>query len=480
MSVSHTAARVDGPDAALSRAPLPDTHAAVQPETQPSTKQASPLILATAWHSLAWLVVANAIGVWLAVLLLLPNAGGWLGPYTYGRWMPVHLNFQLYGWLSLPLVAWLLKLYRADREPTATYARAAVLLWSLALTLGAASWLSGHSSGKLFLDWSGYTRVLFPAAIVFLWLVLAAAFARSWRSDPAFPQSALALRLKLIGLALLAAVPFLLYAAANPAIYPPVNPDSGGPTASSQLESVLVIVAILFVLPYGLTRRTKTGARWLQLAWLTFAIEAVLCLFLDRGDISHHRPTQWVALGSLLVWIPLIPAYWSAFAWPAVSMLWRRAALLWWAILVPTGWCLFLPGVLDRLKFTDGLVAHSLLAMAGFVTSLLVLILVMLLGSDGDVFSSRWAFVTWQLATFAYVALMLVSGWIEGADPTFTMVPSTMRNAIYLIRLLLGIAMTVASANWLLCLTQRLAARERERTPAPVRTARTYEEAQPA
>jgi len=55
--------------------------------------------------------------------------------------------------------------------------------------------------------------------------------------------------------------------------------------------------------------------------------------------------------------------------------------LFWWALLIPTGWCLFLPGVLDHLKFTDGLVSHSLMAMAGFVTSLLILVLAVPLNS---------------------------------------------------------------------------------------------------
>lgn len=104
-----------------------------------------------AWHGLVWLAVANIIGVWLAIVLLIPSAGGCLGEWTYGRWMPVHLNFQLYGWLNMPLVAWLLKLYRADQPPYARWSVAALWMWGLALILGAASWLSGHSTGKLFL-----------------------------------------------------------------------------------------------------------------------------------------------------------------------------------------------------------------------------------------------------------------------------------------------------------------------------------------
>ena len=56
-------------------------------------------------HALAWLVFGNAVGLYLAILLLRPD---WqLAGWTYGRWVPVHLNSQLYGWTSLPLVAWL-------------------------------------------------------------------------------------------------------------------------------------------------------------------------------------------------------------------------------------------------------------------------------------------------------------------------------------------------------------------------------------
>jgi cytochrome c oxidase cbb3-type subunit 1 len=55
-------------------------------------------------HALGWLVAANSVGVLLATLLLFPAAGDWLGALTYGRWMAVHTNWQLYGWCSLPLI----------------------------------------------------------------------------------------------------------------------------------------------------------------------------------------------------------------------------------------------------------------------------------------------------------------------------------------------------------------------------------------
>ncbi len=441
-------------------APLPLAQSVKEDEVHTDSAH---VLKAAAAHSIGWLFIANLIGVWLAILLLYPPAGRWLGEWSYGRWTPVHLNFQLYGWISLPLVAWALRLYRADRGATAVAARAALILWSLSLTLGGLSWLRGASSGKLFLDWSGSTRILFPLSIFFLWLVLAIAYVCAW---PSIDNLSHAIRTaKLLGLVLLLVVPFAIYVASDPSIYPAVNPDSGGPTGASQLESSLIIVLILFLLPYGLTKRKPTGRQWIVAGWIVFAIEALLCLGLGRADVSHHRPVQFVSLGSLLIWVPLIPAYFSAFAWPPASRLWRFAVVAWWALLIPTGWCLFLPGVLDRLKFTDGLVGHSLMAMAGFVSSLLILILVVLLDKDGDVFNVRWAFIAWQGATFAYVVIMFIAGWMEGADPAFTMVPSTARNVIYGLRLVLGAAMTAASADWLVRLILRM---QKSSRPLPI------------
>jgi cytochrome c oxidase cbb3-type subunit 1 len=117
------------------------------------------------WHSLAWLVFANAVGVLMATLLVAPRLNGVLGEWTYGRWIPVHLNLQLNGWCSLPLVAFLFKVYGADREGVAQWCRPALWIWSSALAVGSLSWLTGHSSGKLFLDWTGFSR-----ASLSLWL----------------------------------------------------------------------------------------------------------------------------------------------------------------------------------------------------------------------------------------------------------------------------------------------------------------------
>lgn len=393
----------------------------------------------TAFHALLWLVIANAIGVLIAAMLVVPGINSLLGEWTYGRWMPFHMNLQLYGWCSLPLVMFLFHVYGADREPLSTWARPILWLWSTSLAVGAASWLTGHSSGKLFLDWTGYPRILFPLAMLALWVVLTVSFHVSRQTFRTF---------KFIGLVVLVVIPFLIYIASSPSFYPPINPDTGGPTGASQLESTLVIIAVLLLLPFGLTER-QPQRRWpIPAAWIIFAAETILCLGLGRADVSHHRPIQWISLGSLLLWIPLTPVYFQQFQWHPNTRRWRIAFLCWWSVLIPTGWALFLPGVLDHFKFTDGLVGHSLLAMAGFVSSLLIFVMVQLMGDDGWIFNGTWSFYTWQAAVLVYVLIMFYAGWREGNDPAFSIVPGLLRNAIYTLRLLLGILIFAASLDW--------------------------------
>jgi len=407
-----------------------------------------PVFVAAAWHSLAWLATANLVGVLLAILLLFPGLNHWLGTWTYGRWMPVHINLQLYGWCSLPLVAFLMKVYQVDSAPAAQWSRTAFWTWSAALGIGSLSWLTGHSSGKLFLDWTGFARVVFPLAMGLLWLLLAWSLRRHWNDQKNLLRRTHVL--KVAGLVLLFFVPLALYWSADPAVYPPVNPDTGGPTGTSQLESTLAIVAILLTLPFGISRRKPASRRWFLIAGVVFAAEALLCLVIGRGSVSHHRPAQFLSLGSVKLWVPLVPAYYGGFEWARSTRRRRLTWLVWWAVLVPSGWCLFLPGVLDHFKYTDGLVGHALMAMAGFVTSFLIFVLVALLGEDGVIFEAKWAFVAWQASTASYIAIMLIAGWMEGNSPMFNMIPGTGRNVIYSVRLALGTLMTIASLSWLL------------------------------
>ncbi len=421
------------------------------PDVKTSPGGAPQAIAGAAWHSLFWLVFANAIGVMLSILLLFPVLNRLLGEWTYGRWIMVHMNLELYGWTSLPMAGFLFKVYGAERGPLAQWCRPVLWVWSAALGVGAYSWLSGHSSGKLFLDWSGYARIFFPLAMIALWVLLAVSFVREWKTMALAAQGA-----KLLGLALLLVVPCLIYIASSPGYYPAINPDTGGPTGASQLESSLIIVAILLMLPFGLTQRKAGHSRTVAVAWVVILAEFLLCFALGRADISHHRPAQFLSLGSLLIWAPLTPAYYAAFEWSANTRRWRIAFLCWWAALVVSGWVFFLPDILDHFKFTDGLVGHSLLAMAGFTSSLLIFVMVQLLGEGGWIFNRTRSFYGWNFAVVAYVALMSAAGWREGFDPTFTIVPGTARNAVYILRLVVGLVMLAASIDWLIDATKLL------------------------
>ncbi|MFP5275947.1 MAG: hypothetical protein ACLGPM_02435 [Acidobacteriota bacterium] len=413
---------------------------------------------AAAWHALFWLVAANGVGILLAVLLLFPALNAGLGEWTYGRWMMVHMNLELYGWTALPMLGFLFRIYGGDRGSLSAWCRPLLWAWSAALAAGAFSWLGGHSSGKLFLDWSGYARIFFCAALLALWLFLGIALYAHRKAG----LSVSAWAGKIGGLLVLLSVPFVIYAASASGGYPAVNPSTGGPTGASQLESSLAIVLILLMLPFGLAPRKKGSTKLLAASWAVLLAEAVLCAALGRGDVSHHRPSQYLSLASLLVWIPLVPAYYSTFAWNSNTRLWRNAMLGWWAALVITGWIFFLPGVLDHFKFTDGLVGHSFVAMAGFTSSLIIFVMVQLLGEGGWIFNRARSFYLWQGGVIAYILLMTIAGWREGFDPAFTIVPGSLRNTLYALRLLTGLLMFLASLDWLNDCTALLRRAERK------------------
>lgn len=179
--------------------------------TQPPAPSA--IEMATA-HALVWLVVGNVVGLLLAGLQLLPGLNLALAPWTYGRWIPVHLNAQLYGWTALPLVGLLLRFF-GERQERAWLSRLAASAWSAALAVGCLSWLAGESSGKPFLEWRGAGRWALVAAMALLAVALVAA---------------------------LIAIPAVTWWVTNPEVYPAYNPDSGGATGGSLLGSSLALV----------------------------------------------------------------------------------------------------------------------------------------------------------------------------------------------------------------------------------------------
>lgn len=382
------------------------------------SRTTSPVLFA-AQHALFWLMAGCFIGLWLAVLLLCPGLNAIFGEFTYGRIVPIHLNFQLYGWTSLPLVAWLFYLFSSKSPSNGSPERGAVLAWSMALAAGGLSWLSGQSSGKIFLEWQGFPRIFFTLALLFLWCVLAARFWHGPRTNR------LEATLKVLGLVVLFAVVPIWYWAGSTSVYPAVNPDTSGPTAASLLGSTLSVVLILLLIGPILGKATadKTTPK---LAWITVVLDLALFAVSNKSNVSHRSWIQIGLLGSLLIWVPIFPAYFRSFTFPGKSSAWLKAFLIWFGVLTLTGWISFLPRILDSWKFTNALVAHSHLAMAGFVTSFNLFLLVNLLEREGiSLQLTRLTFWAWNLATFAFVLLMWVAGTFEAFDPAFTILPAS-------------------------------------------------------
>ncbi len=409
-------------------------------------------------HALTWLAFANTVGVLLSLLLLWPELGDALGALTYGRWMPVHTNAQLYGWCSFPLIGALHQGYRGSRGAGAGL-HLALAGWSAALVLGCISWLAGYQSGKLFLEWHAWARPLLPLAMLALWLVLVR---ETWiRRGEAGPGRVA----RAAGLVLLAPVPLAIGWASGRSAFPPVNPHSGGATGTSLLGSTLAIVALFALIPHLLgvplrPARTVGARRQGRLFWSAWVLSAGLTAALGHGDVSHHRFSQVAGLATLFVWIPLGIQHARLFAWRPLTARWLTAAAVWWVLLVSTGWVTFLPGVSERLKFTHALVAHAHLAMAGFVSCVLLAILQQ---NGPRPLRGFWA---WQLGTAVHIGAVAVLGVLEtGSGDFFRAAPWT--DHLLALRLAGGALMAFTSLRWWADYAGCLRATERSTTVHP-------------
>lgn len=416
------------------------------------TAHAEAIALSVARASVAWLCAANLVGVLLAALLVWPDAGDWFAPLTYGRWMPLHTDFQLYGWCALPVAGVLLAAYLPRSRRGVLHTRVALIAWSAALVASGIDWLGGGASGKLFVEWSGAARSVFPAALSVLWVLLA----DGWRLGRA--------RLTVAGrwftglvLAGLLLVPSILYLSSSAAVYPVVNPHSGGATGTSLLGSSLGIIVIFLACPALLARPMRADAKqrraWAVWAWL--AVSAVAFALAGHGNDSHHAVGQIAALAILLPWPLLVAKHWSRFEWTLGSSRWLRAALAWGFVLTVSGFLTFLPGASERLKFTDALVAHAHLAMAGMLTSINVVLLLNLGGrlSASRALGAPLLFWLWQAGCAVHVIVLSWLGWLEGANPSLLRQGEWIVDTGYHVRLLSGLMMTAAGAGWLWKLT---------------------------
>ncbi len=411
-------------------------------------------------HALTWLAVGTLAGILLATLLLVPELGSLLAPLSYGRLMAVHLDVVLYGWCGLPLVGLLFRLC-LPRQSAGRLPLWALHAWSGTLLFGIVSWLAGETSGKPFLEWTGIARLLLVANFVWLWCVLAISLVRRWREEP----RSVAVGVGATLLAGLAAVPALFYRVTGAASYPPINPDSGGATGGSLLGSTLAVVGIALLIPpaLGLDRRGRGRAR--VVASVAFALHLASFAALDHGDHSHHEAAQILALFSLAAWFPLLVAYLHGFAWPAGARPWLVALLAWGSVLLGSACLMFLPGILEQFKFTNLLVAHAHLAMAGFSSSIVGLVL-LALGARAEStrrpMADRGAFLLWHVGCAIYVLVMSFAGIVESVLPYAVFRSHPAIQVLYAARLVAGIAMAWASLRWLAIAV---------RTSAPMRVA---------
>ncbi len=388
-------------------------------------------------HALAWWVFGNLAGLWLSLLLMWPSLQN--GLPTYGRWIPVHLNVQLYGWTSLPLIAWLLSIYEVDRSKAGAWAPAAIWGWTTALAAGIFQWLHGTTSGKIFLDWNSGAFWAFLLAQVILWHVLASAWnerSRGWSPSRR--------RWSLVGLVGLLIVPVSLAIACSPASYPPVDVTTGGPTGSSLMGSTLVVIGLALILPLATSLPGKGGVGpW---KWFFYLFSWGVFIITEWMGGTHHDPAQIGAMSLLLPWIWILPRDWSGYVWPAGSRPWRMAVFGWWALLVFSGWLMYEQWLLDRIKFTQALVAHSHMAMAGFTTSFCMLLLALLTGRriGGPV-----TVAAWHVAALLMVVVLAFAGWKEGGGYAWMAEMPTWRFGCLRERMIFGAVMSAVSLIWL-------------------------------
>lgn len=391
-------------------------------------------------HAALWLLVACACGLAMATVLVAPSLGAGLGPATFGRLASVHLDTALYGWCALPLVALLLRAYDPGIRAWGRASDVVVQLWSGVLAVGVVAWLLGVSSGKVFLEWRGFARGAFLFVLASLALLLAAGAWGLRRRPGSGARAALWLGL--------ATIPPAMFVATSPATYPPVNPASGGPTGADLLGSTLGVVLIVLVLPFLLGLARPADARAAIAPAVGLAAHLAAFAALGRGDHAHRELFQGIAVASVLVWLPILARWLSRFDWPEGARRWKLALGVWAVALVASGVGSFLPGVLERVKFTNVLVGHAHLAMAGLASALGGLVFSALAGGGGGAFGARGPFVVWQVGCAAHVAAATAAGVREVVSPGAAFRADAWIEGSYAIRLAAGAVMAWSAFSW--------------------------------
>lgn len=394
-----------------------------------------------------FLFIPNLIGCWMALILIQPKIGNWLHSYSYGKWAMLHLNLQLYGWSSIPLLgAFSLYFMNKNKQSSPHDILIICLLWTIALIGGSWHWLSGGSSGKIFLDWSGHSLHLFCGSILLIWAVLVWNFLSAFKSDKV-KYSAKNI-IEGLGLLTLLAVPISLFLTSHDNVYPPINPNSGGATGHSLLASTSgLIFIILLLFSYILPNNSQKNLP-LKICWGYLLFCLISYLGIRHGNASNDETNQILGLAVLLGWIPLLSIYFRTLSLNVFGKKWSMALIFWWALLTLNGFTFFIPDWLIQTKFTNGFVAHSHLAMAGFVTALNQVILSQIQNPVAESESKTTTFYLWNVSLGLYLISMFSSGIYENNNFTGFMNHSAYVQFLYSLRLIAGLGMTLASAIW--------------------------------
>jgi cytochrome c oxidase cbb3-type subunit 1 len=215
------------------------------------------------------------------------------------------------------------------------------------------------------------------------------------------------------------------------------------------MGSVLGIVLLLAIVPLmlDLPRRRRLAAWFFAL----LALHGGAFLALEHGNHSHRELTQILALASVLAWLPLLTWMLRGFEWPRESRAWLASTLGWGVVLAASGILAFLPGILERVKFGDALVAHAHVALAGFVTSWNMGILATLMRDTplGVALGARsWA-IAWNVTLILHLAALAGLASLEVVAPGALVPAGAASSWLLLIRLVAGLGQLVVSGRWL-------------------------------
>lgn len=322
---------------------------------------------------------------------------------NFGRLVPLHLDWTLYGWLSFPLIGFLFDL-KGKCRPQSSAIKIGLWFWFSTLILSSLYILLGHSSGKLFLEFTDLSRYLFTLNLATL--SMAYIIESFFIAKQSFVQ-------KYILNTCAVLVPIVWFFASSAKVYPPINPNSGGPTGASLMASTLVILPVFILLAEKLDNKiTFTDTKNY---WILLLVHFLIFVFIsDHGSISNDNLGQIVAIASLIIWPFLLIKLFFKNPSSAYLRSWKLSMFVWFGILSISALIMFLPSVLSYAKFTSIIVAHTHLAMAGFLSSFSFLVLGSII--DDDLITRcfpKTFFKKWHGIQIAHITILLLLGLTE-------------------------------------------------------------------